>query len=49
MLPLCPPCRYKKAEGRDFFPEEDPGVISVRKIYNYYKQVRFSASATIPS
>ena len=28
---------YKKAEGRDFGPEEDPGVLSVRGIYNYYK------------
>ncbi|GMH33617.1 hypothetical protein BSKO_01451 [Bryopsis sp. KO-2023] len=28
---------YKKAEGRDFTPEEDPGVESVKKIYNYYK------------
>jgi len=29
---------YKKAEGRDFTAEEDPGVISVRRIYSYYKQ-----------
>merc|ERR1712100_609500 len=29
---------YKKAEGRDFPAEEDPGVLSVRRIYNYYKQ-----------
>lgn len=29
---------YKKAEGRDSYaPEEDPGVLSVRKIYDYYK------------
>lgn len=28
---------YKKAEGRDFSPEEDPGVASVKRIYNYYK------------
>ncbi|CAM5769957.1 transaldolase [Labrys miyagiensis] len=28
---------YKKAEGRDFTPEEDPGVISVRNIYADYK------------
>lgn len=28
---------HKKAEGRDFGPEEDPGVLSVREIYNYYK------------
>ena len=29
---------YKKAEGRDFLPHEDPGVLSVTRIYNYYKQ-----------
>ncbi|MFP6800744.1 MAG: transaldolase [Pseudomonas sp.] len=28
---------YKKAEGRDFFGAEDPGVQSVTRIYNYYK------------
>lgn len=29
---------YKKAEGRDSYaPDEDPGVISVRGIYDYYK------------
>ncbi len=28
---------YKKAEGRDFSPAEDPGVLSVSRIYNYYK------------
>jgi transaldolase len=29
---------YKKAEGRDSYPsDEDPGVKSVRAIYNYYK------------
>lgn len=28
---------YKKAEGRDFFGAEDPGVQSVARIYNYYK------------
>lgn len=28
---------YKKDEGRDFTPEEDPGVKSVSKIYHYYK------------
>jgi transaldolase len=29
---------YKKAEGRDSYPDaEDPGVLSVRDIYNYYK------------
>lgn len=29
---------YKKSEGRDSYPApEDPGVVSVTKIYNYYK------------
>ena len=28
---------YGKAQGRTFQPDEDPGVISVREIYNYYK------------
>jgi transaldolase len=28
---------YKKSTGKEFTPEEDPGVISVRDIYNYYK------------
>jgi transaldolase len=28
---------HKKNEGRDFKPTEDPGVLSVTKIYNYYK------------
>jgi transaldolase len=30
---------HKKAEGRDSYPpSEDPGVVSVTKIYNYYKK-----------
>lgn len=29
---------HKKAAGRDFAPTEDPGVLSVGKIYNYYKK-----------
>ena len=29
---------YKNAEGRDFNASEDPGVVSVKKIYNYYKK-----------
>lgn len=38
-LPTLPPQphRYKAKEGRDFAPAEDPGVLSVRRIYNYYK------------
>ncbi|WP_420422489.1 transaldolase [Simkania sp.] len=30
---------YKKAEGKDGYPpDEDPGVLSVTKIFNYYKK-----------
>ncbi|GAD88490.1 MULTISPECIES: transaldolase [Vibrio] len=29
---------YKAKEGRDFEPSEDPGVLSVSTIYNYYKE-----------
>lgn len=29
---------YKKAEGREFSAQEDPGVLSVRAIYAYYKK-----------
>lgn len=30
---------YKKAENKESYPiEQDPGVLSVRKIYTYYKQ-----------
>jgi transaldolase len=29
---------YKAKEGRDFAPQEDPGVLSVTDIYNYYKE-----------
>ncbi len=29
---------YKKAEGREFQAAEDPGVVSVQQIYNYYKK-----------
>jgi transaldolase len=28
---------YKAKEGRDFAPREDPGVVSVKSIYSYYK------------
>jgi len=28
---------HAKAEGRTFTPENDPGVLSVRQIYSYYK------------
>lgn len=29
---------HKAATGLDYQPEEDPGVLSVRKIYNHYKK-----------
>lgn len=29
---------YKKQSGHDYAPAEDPGVLSVTKIYNYYKK-----------
>ncbi len=29
---------HKKETGRDFAPEEDPGVLSVREIFTYYKK-----------
>jgi len=29
---------HKKATGKNFEGDEDPGVISVKKIFNYYKQ-----------
>jgi len=29
---------YKSKEGKDFSAEQDPGVISVTNIYNYYKE-----------
>jgi len=32
---------HKKNSGKDFKPEEDPGVLSVRKIYNYFKKHDF--------
>ena len=28
---------YKKAEGKEYTAETDPGVLSVRRIYSYYK------------
>jgi transaldolase len=29
---------HKKSEGKDFAPAEDPGVLSVKQIYQYYKK-----------
>ncbi|UTZ23383.1 transaldolase [Vibrio campbellii] len=33
---------YKAKEGRDFVASEDPGVISVTDIYNYYKDYGYN-------
>ncbi len=32
---------YKASQGRDFSPEEDPGVQSVTQIYHYYKKFNY--------
>lgn len=32
---------YKAKEGREFTPEEDPGVLSVKRIYSYYKTHKY--------
>ena len=32
---------YKAKEGRSFEAHEDPGVLSVRRIYRYYKQYKY--------
>jgi transaldolase len=33
---------YKKRDGKDFAPEDDPGVQSVRYIYSYYKNYGYN-------
>lgn len=34
---------YKKAEGKDSYPPaEDPGVVSVKEIYTYYKKMGYA-------
>ncbi|HDV7284134.1 transaldolase [Mannheimia haemolytica] len=33
---------YKANEGKEYAPTEDPGVISVTNIYNYYKQYGYN-------
>lgn len=33
---------YKRQEQRDFTPHEDPGVLSVKRIYEYYKTHGYS-------
>lgn len=32
---------HKKASGRDYPPNEDPGVVSVRQIYAHFKKLRY--------
>jgi len=32
---------YKKSTGKDYQGDEDPGVISVKTIFNYYKQHKY--------
>lgn len=43
--------RYKAAHKRDYSPAEDPGVQSVKKIFNYYKQFGYKTivMGTLPS
>ncbi|KAI7885814.1 transaldolase [Lichtheimia hyalospora FSU 10163] len=33
---------YKKSTGKTYEPSEDPGVLSVTRIYNYYKQYGYN-------
>lgn len=33
---------YKKAENKDFSAQEDPGVLSVTRIYQYYKHYHYN-------
>ena len=32
---------YKKTEGKEYGAEDDPGVLSVKKIYRYYKKLGY--------
>ena len=40
---------YKKAKGRDYTPSEDPGVLSVKRIYAYYKQYGYRTTVMAAS
>ncbi|KAL4420874.1 hypothetical protein ABPG77_002833 [Micractinium sp. CCAP 211/92] len=40
---------HKKKEGRDFAPEEDPGVLSVKRIYKYYKKYNYGTTVMAAS
>ena len=33
---------YRKRDGRDFEPDDDPGVLSVRRIFDYYKKFGYA-------
>ncbi len=33
---------YRKRDSRDFAPDEDPGVLSVRRIFDYYKKFGYA-------
>ncbi len=33
---------YRKRDGHDFAPEQDPGVLSVRRIFDYYKKFGYA-------
>jgi transaldolase len=33
---------YRKRDGHDFSPEQDPGVLSVRRIFDYYKKFGYA-------
>lgn len=40
---------YKAKEGRDFAPHEDPGVISVTKIYKHFKDYGYPTTVMAAS
>lgn len=40
---------YKKHKQREYEPEEDPGVLSVRRIYSYYKQYGYRTTVMAAS
>jgi len=38
---------WKKETGKDYAPQDDPGVISVAEIYNYYKKYDYKTIGTL--
>lgn len=40
---------YKKHKQREYEPEEDPGVVSVKRIYTYYKQYGYRTTVMAAS